>query len=240
MFDEARGGADFIEFEIDGFVAFEEDGKDDGAADKLRNDGGQGGAAHAEIERIDKDGGKNNVDDDGEKREIHRDDRIADDAQNIVQPQVHMREDIADEDDLHVLMRRPERIFAGAEKNEDRVEEDEPDDGKPDAHDEVEDDGIGEYSAGAFVSFFAQRDRAQDAGADADERPEGGREVHEGGGDADAGDAVGAQMRDEYAGNNIIDGACGHGGDGRQGKFPNELGNGRRREQQRAFFVGNR
>ena len=97
-----------------------------------------------------------------------------------------MREDVAVEDDAHVVVCGLEGVIASAEEDEDGIEEDEADDGEGDAHDEVEDDEIAEDAASFFVVFFAKRDGADDARADADEGSEGRSEVHEWGGEPDA------------------------------------------------------
>ena len=55
--DEGRGGAELVFFDVDGFVAFEEDGDEDGAAGDFGEHSGECGALDAEFEPVDEDGG---------------------------------------------------------------------------------------------------------------------------------------------------------------------------------------
>ena len=70
-----------------------------------------------------------------------------------------MRQDITVQDDLHVLVRKTDRIFAGTEGHEDRIEPDEPDGHDYRGQDDIHHDHIPEHSVGFLIVFFTQIDR---------------------------------------------------------------------------------
>ena len=83
----------------------------------LRKHGRQRGAAHTHIQAEDEDRVKHDVQPHRHYRSRHRPFGVPHRAQDIIQPVVDMREDIAVEDYLHIIARVRQRLLARAERH---------------------------------------------------------------------------------------------------------------------------
>ena len=95
-------------------------------------------------------------------------------AEEVIQAQVDMGNDVAVEDDFHIVAGVGKCLFARTEEVEHRVEEEEENYREEDTHDDVQDQNIAQNMIGAHVVLLPQLDGNQRGGSDAHERTEGG------------------------------------------------------------------
>ena len=171
----------------------------------LRDDGGDGGTLDAHVEGIDEDGVEGGVEEHGEDGGGHRRAGMSGRAQDGIQAEVKMREDVAVEDPLHVFAGVGQCLVGGSEEAEDRVEKGEHGAHEQDAHEDVQRQTVAKVVLCLLAVLLAQAHTDHRGGADADHRAEGGAEVHqwEGDGEACNGHSPHA-LTDEHAIDHII------------------------------------
>ena len=100
-------------------------------------------------------------------------------TQHGVQSEVHVRDDVAREDDRHVVAGIARRGLAGTEKVEHGGEEHQHSDAEQHADDEVQHHHVAQHALRRLVVALPQAHRHQRRGAHAHQRTESGREVHQ-------------------------------------------------------------
>ena len=102
--------------------------------------------------------------------------RHADDG---VQAEIQVRNDIADEDRNHVVAGIGQRCVARAEEAQDRIEEDKGDGHEQEADQHVQNEDIAEHFLGHGVILLPEQHGNQGGAAYADKRAESGGQVHQ-------------------------------------------------------------
>jgi len=95
---------------------------------------------------------------------------VAPRPQQGVETQIHMGDNIAGGDDLHVLARVGQGFAAGAEEEQNRIKEKENQKGIEAAEDEVEDEEVAKDGIGAGLVPLTEAEQHQGGGADPDQR----------------------------------------------------------------------
>ena len=105
---------------------------------QLRKDGGDGGTLYSPFENEDEEGIEYHVHHHREDGGVHRLLRLACCSEQGVHAEIHVAHHIAQQDDDHILMCIDERLVAGSEESQDRVEEEQTDDAQSDTDDEIQ------------------------------------------------------------------------------------------------------
>ena len=100
-----------------------------------------------------------------------------------VQTEIDMGQDIAVEDDLHIIVRVAERVLTRAECQENRIQPNKPHHHHHRREDDIHHDHIAQYAVRPLVVFLTQVDSQQRRSPDAHQAAEGSADVHEGFGD---------------------------------------------------------
>ena len=186
--------------------------------DHLRQHRGDRCAADAPAEAVDEQRVEDRVDDYGVDRGVHRLARVSRRTQDGVQSQIHVRYDVAHQDDRHVVAGVADRRLACPEEVEDRVEEEQGDQSEAESDDEVEHHDVAQYVLCRGVVLLSEPHRDERGGADADERSERRGEVHQREGERQSrnGHRSDAQP-DEDAVDHVVQRRGRHGDNGRYG-----------------------
>ena len=185
----------------------------------------QGGAPDAHAEREDEQVVQQGVGGDGEQGQLHREGRIALGADDAVEAEVEVRDDVAEGDDQHVVPGVGEDRFAGAEKAQDRIHEKQTENGKDQTDQDVEGQLVGEHAVRRQVVLLPEQHGDHRGGADADQGAEGRRDVHQREADGDAGDGQAARpgnVPEEGAVDHVVEGGGRHRDDGGDGETPEQ------------------
>ena len=139
-------------------------------------------------------------------------------AQDGVQPQVGVRNDIACKDDLHIVAGVGKGVLSRPEETEDGVERPEAGDREYDADQDVQHQYVPQRLVGPLVFLLPQLDGYQGGGAYADQRAESRRQVHEREGERQSGYGHCAYaVADKDTVGYVVKGGGRHGDDGRYG-----------------------
>ena len=147
--------------------------------DDLRQYRGDGRAADAPPETVNEQRVERGVDHHRIDRSVHRLARVARSPQHGVQSQIHMRDDVAQEDNRHVVARIAYRRVAGSEEIEDRVEKQQRHQSERKTDNQVQHHHVAQNVLGRFIVALAQTHRHQRRGAHAHQRTERRGEVHQ-------------------------------------------------------------
>ena len=197
--------------------------------DDLGKHRGDGGAANAPAEAVDEERIEHRIDNHRIDGGVHRLARVARGAQHGVQPQIHVRDDVAQQNHGHVLARIAHRRLARTEEIENRVEEEQRDDAEGHADNQIEHEDVAQHLAGRVVVALSEAHRDERRGTHAHQRAEGRREVHQREGERQTRDGERAHaVADEDAVHHVVERRGRHGNDGRHGilheQFANTLG----------------
>ncbi len=125
VLDDPRLQAEGLPAQVDKIIAVAEKPDLPDQHQGLGADGGEAGAADAPVKHKDEEPGQDRVDKDGGEDGPHRLLRLAGRPQQSVEPKIHMGDNIAGGDDLHVLARVGQGLAAGAEEEQNGIEENE-------------------------------------------------------------------------------------------------------------------
>ena len=172
----------------------------------------------------DEDRVEDGVDDHRVDRGGHRLAGVSRSAQDGVQAQVEVRDDVAQQDDDHVFAGVADRGLAGPEEVEDRIEKQQRKEAESDADDAVEHHDVAQHPLGRFIVPLSEAHRHQGRGAHADQRTERCGEVHQREGQRQARDGQGSDaMADEDTVDHVVKRRCRHGDDRRHGILDQQL-----------------
>lgn len=190
----------------------------------LRDHRGDGRAADAPAEAVDEQRVERGVDEHRVDRGVHRLAGIARGAQHGVQPQIHVRHDIAREDHRHVFAGVADRGIARAEEVEYRVEERQREQAEDGSDNQIEHQHVAQHQAGRVVVALSQTHRHERRGAHAHERPEGRGEVHQRESQRQTRDGQRSHaVTDEDAVHHVVERRGGHGDHRRHGVLHEQL-----------------
>lgn len=202
----AAVGADGASLEADEVVGLGEKAKLPQQHHGLCRDGGQGGTTDAHVEHEDKQGGEHAVDADGAKGGVHGMSWAVGGAQQGVEAEVEVGDDVAREQHGHEVVGIGQGGVARAEEAQDGGEKYLDEQSQGEAHHRVHDEDIAEDFLGRGIVFLSQAHRHQRACAHADHCAESGGEVHDGCGQRESHDGVVAHaLSDEDAVDDVID-----------------------------------
>ena len=190
---------------------------------ELAQDRGQGGSPDTQPEGKDKDGVDDGIGNNGEQRQSHGQPGIPGRTDHGVQAKVNMGDDVAQQDDDHVIPGKGKGILTGTEKGQDGVQEGQANDGKDHAQDGIQGHFIGQHLVGDGVVFLAQQDGNHGGGAHAHKGAHGRGQVHQREGDGQAGNGQRTyfgDMADVDAVHHVVQGGCRHRNDGGNGILP--------------------
>ena len=149
-------------------------------------------------------------------------------AQDGVEAEVEVGEDVAVENPFHVLAGVGQGLVGGAEEAQDGVEGEQHDCHEQHAHEHVQRQRVAEEVLCLFAVLLSEADADHRGSAYADHRAEGCTEVHQGEGDGEAGDGHRPHaLPDEDAVHHVVQRGGRHGDDGRHGILHEELSYGR-------------
>ena len=210
--------------EVEQFVLVAEEFELPHQCHQLREDGGDGGSSYSPFktedeERIEyhvhnhrKDGGK------------HRLSWFACCPQQGVHAEVHVAHHVAQQDDDHILMGIKQRLVAGSEESEDRVEKEQADDAQSDTNDKIQCECVAQNVLGSLVVLLSQLHADGGRGSHAHAGTEGGGEVHERESDGETRDSHRSHtLADEHTVNDVVERSCGHRNHRWQGILHEEL-----------------
>ena len=207
--------------------------------DDLRQHRGDGRSADAPAETENEQRVEDRIEDHGVDRGVHRLAGMSRGAQHGVQTQIHVRDDVAQQNDGHVFAGIADRGLAGPEEIEDRIEEQKRREAECYADDQIEHQHIAQHPLGRFVVALAQAHRNQRRGAHAHQRTERRGEVHQREGQRKARDGQRPDpVADEDAVDHVVERRGRHGDDRRHGilheQLPDSLGS---KLQSRRFYL---
>ena len=185
---------------------------------------GDGRAADAPPETVNEQRVERSVDHHRIDRSVHRLARVARSSQHGVQSQIHMRDDVAQEDNRHVVARIAYRRVAGSEEIEDRVEKQQRHQSERKTDYQIQHHHVAQNVLGRFIVALAQTHRHQRRGAHAHQRTERRGEVHQREGERQSrnGHRSDAQP-DEDAVDHVVQRRGRHGDNGRYGILCQQL-----------------
>ena len=193
--------------------------------DGLRGDGRQRRPRHAPTEGEEEDRRQHDVQQHADEHGQHGDLRVALAADHGVQAEAHDLEDRAQHDDAHVVPGVGQDGGVGPEQIQQGIQRGQADERRYDRGDQQQDRGVAKRLFRFGFAFFAEADRNQGGGAEADQHAQGHQEQHEGKGDGQARDGV---LVDRPAHEDPVDGdveGLGHQADnGRSGEFQQQRG----------------
>ena len=185
---------------------------------------GDGRAADAPAEAEDEQRVEDRIDDHGVDRGVHRLAGMPRGAQHGVQAQIHVRDDVAQQDDGHVFAGIADRGLASPEEIEDRVEEQKRHETERYADYQIEHQHIAQHPLGRFVVALPQTHRDQRRGAHAHQRTERRGEVHQREGQRQARNGQRPDpVADEDAVDHVVERRGRHGDDRRHGILYEQL-----------------
>ena len=144
--------------------------------------------------------------------------------QHGVQSQIHMGNDVAQQDDRHILAGIADRGLAGPEEIEDRIEEKQRHESERNADYEIEHQHIAQHPLSRFIVPLAQAHRDQRRSAHAHQRTERRGEVHQREGQREARNGQRPHsVADEDAIDHVVERRGRHGDDRRHGILHEQL-----------------
>ena len=152
---------------------------------QLRKDGGDGGTLYSPFENEDEEGIEYHVHHHRKDGGKHRLLGLARGSEQGIHTEIHVAHHIAQQDDDHILMCIDERLVAGSEESQDRVEEEQADDAQSDTDDEIQRNRITQNVLRCGIIFLSQLHADGSRRSYAHTGSEGCGEVHEGEGDGE-------------------------------------------------------
>ena len=153
---------------------------------RLGDDGGDGGSPDAHVQTEDEDGVEDGVHQHRSNGGIHGFLRMARRAQQGVQTEIKVGDDIAYQDDLHIVARIGQGVVARPEEIEDGGEQWQGHQREQGTQQNVEHEHVTQDATGGVIVFLSQLDGGKGGGTHTYQRAEGGGDVHQGEGDGDA------------------------------------------------------
>ena len=173
--------------------------------DALRDDGGDGGTLDAQSETVDEQRVEGGVEQHREDSGKHCRAGMPGGAQDGIEAEVEMGEDVAIENPLHILAGIGEGLVGSPEEAEDGIEESQNEAHEQDAHEDVQRHAVAEIVLCFLAVLLTQAHTDHRGGADADHRAEGGAEVHQREGDGQTRDGHGAYaLANEHAIDHVV------------------------------------
>ena len=195
--------------------------------DTLRDDCGYGRSFDAEVEAIDEERVKDGVEEHRQYGCRHGRAGMTGRAQDGIEAEIEVGEDVAIENPLHVLTSIRQRLVGSSEEAQDGVESSQNNAHEEHAHDDVQRQRVAEELLGLLAVLLAKTHADHRGGAYAYHGTEGCRKVHQREGDGEAGYGHCADaLTDEDAVDHIVERRGRHGYDGRHGILHEQSANG--------------
>ena len=134
---------------------------------------------------------------------------------DAVESEIQMGDDVAVQEDDHILPGIRQGVAAGPEETQNGIEPHQRQDHKKQSGQHIQGEGISQYLVGGFIPLSSEEHRHHRRAADTDQRTEGGGQVHQRESDRQARYRQGADTTaDEYAVDDIIQRRSRHRDDG--------------------------
>ena len=167
-----------------------------GEGQELADHGGERRPLYAHVQHEDEYGVEYGVGNDSEQGQSHRRPGVAGRPDDSVEAEIKVREDVAQQDDDHVVPREGDGVVAGSEEVEYGIQEAEGEGSEDDAYDEIERQDGGKDLLRLFIVLLPEEHGDEGHRSHAHEGAEGGGQVHQREGDRKAGDRVRAHVPD--------------------------------------------